>query len=146
MNIQSTVSQQTNENALPALVSQAFDEYPSAAQATLLAIRDIIFAVHKNDPEIGQLLEALRWGELSYLTQAPNTGSMVRLALTKSGEPAMFFHCGTTLVETFRVQYSHIFDFEDNRAVVLRLPVEDTVAEISHCVKQALRYKRDRAG
>jgi len=44
------------------------------------------------------------------------------------------------------MQYSHVFDFEGNRAVVLRLPVEDSIDELSHCIMQALRYKLDRAG
>jgi len=131
----------TDMKTFPDAVLQAFGDYPKEKQATLLAVRELIFAVQKSDPEIGQIQEALRWGELSFLTESPKTGSMIRLALTKSGQPAMFFHCGTTLVETFRAQYSHIFDFESNRAVVLHMPVEKTVAEISRCIKQALRYK-----
>jgi len=145
MNTHNTVKKITKEQVLPEIVSQVFGGYTAEARATLLAVRELIYAVHRNDPEIGQLQEVLRWGELSYLTRAPNTGSMIRLALTKSGEPAMFFHCGTTLVETFRMQYSHVFDFEDNRAVVLRLPVEETVVQVCHCIKQALRYKLDKA-
>ena len=137
MNSQKT----TDMTTLPNVVLQAFGDYPEDKQATLLAIRELIFAVQKSDPEIGTIQEALRWGQLSFLTVNPKTGSMIRLALSKSGQPAMFFHCGTTLVETFRAQFSHIFDFESNRAVVLQMPVEETVAELSQCIKQALRYK-----
>ena len=134
----------TDKNPLSDVVPQAFSGYPREAQAILLAIRELIFAVSKSDPEIGQLQEALRWGELSFLTEKPNTGSIIRLAITKAGEPAVFFHCGTSLVETFRAQCSHIFDFENNRAMVLRLPVEETAVELSDCIRQALRYKLDR--
>ncbi len=133
-----------DEKPLPDVVLEAFGGYPKEAQAKLLAVRELIFAETKNDPAIGQLRETLRWRELSFLTEKPNTGSIIRLALTKSGEPAVFFHCGTTLIETFRAQYSHIFDFEKNRALVLRLPIEETLIELSHCIKQALRYKLDR--
>lgn len=137
MNKQSSKDRQT----LPEVVLQAFSDYPETEKSTLLAVRELIFSVQKSDPEIGQIQEALRWGQLSFLTVNPETGSMIRLALTKSGRPAMFFHCGTTLVETFRAQYSHIFEFESNRAVVLQMPVDETVAELSRCIKQALRYK-----
>ena len=143
MNSQKTTRKKTVPNPLPDLALQAFDGYPKDAQTILLSVRELILAVKESDPEIGQLQETLRWGELSFLTELPNTGSIIRLALTKSGEPAVFFHCGTSLIETFRVQYSHIFDFEDNRAMILRLPVEETVVELSHCIKQALRYKLD---
>lgn len=143
MNNQTINTETTIKKSLPDVVIQAFDGYSSNAEATLLAVRELIFTVQKSDQEIGELQEVLRWGELSFLTEKPNTGSIIRLALTKSGEPAVFFHCGTTLVETFRAQYSHIFDFEGNRAIVLQMPVDETIAEISHCIKQALRYKLD---
>ena len=133
----------TRKDPLPDIVLQAFDSYPELARGTLLDVRELIFDVKNKDPDIGELQEALRWGELSFITDKPKTGSMIRLALTKSGEPALFFHCGTSLIETFRAQYSHIFEFEKNRAMILVSPVEDTFSEISHCIKQALRYKLD---
>lgn len=33
--------------------------------------------------------------------------------------------------------------FEDNRALVLTQPVDDTSAELKHCISQALRYNID---
>ena len=143
MNSQETTRKTTVKDTLPHLALQAFGGYPTETQTMLLEVREMILAVNKSDPEIGQLLEALRWGELSFITEKPSTGSIIRLALTRSGKPAVFFHCGTSLIETFRVQYSHIFDFEDNRAMILRLPVEETAVELCHCIKQALRYKLD---
>jgi len=136
-------SNTTRKHSPPEIVQQAFHGYPTDAQATLLAVRELVIIVAQNDQEIGELQEVLRWGELSFLTAKPKTGSIVRLALTSSGKPALFFHCRTTLVETFRTQYSHLFDFEGNRALVLRLPVEETIVQISHCIRQALRYNRD---
>ena len=133
----------TKRKALPEVTAQAIEGYPKDAQTALLAVRDLIYEIKNNDPDIGTLQEVLRWGELSFITEKPKTGSMIRLALTRSGEPALFFHCGTTLIESFRTQYSHIFEFETNRALVLRLPVNETVTELSHCIKQALRYKLD---
>ncbi len=143
MNSQNKTSKTTVKKPLPDMALQAFNGYPMKAQTILLAVREMILAVKKSDPEIGLLQETLRWGELSFLTEKPNTGSIIRLALTKSGKPAVFFHCGTSLIETFRSQYSHIFDFEGNRAMILRLPVEETGVELSHCIKQTLRYKLD---
>lgn len=110
----------------------------------LLDTRKLIYSVQRNDPEIGEIEEALRWGELSLQTVKPKTGSMIRLAMTRSGEPAMLFHCGTTLVETFRTQFGHVFEFEKNRALLLSDPIEDTQAELSDCIRQALRYKLDK--
>lgn len=130
---------------LPEHVQTAFSKYPDAVKVSLIEARALLLSVKQDDPEIGELDETLRWGEVSYLTEKPKTGSMVRLAMTKSGKPALFFHCGTTLVERFRTQYSHVFEFEDNRALVLTQPVDETSEELKHCISQALRYRIDAA-
>ena len=136
--------QSKKQARLPEIVEQSFSGYTNETRATLLRIRALIYEIKQEDPEIGEIQEVLRWGELSYLTEKPKTGSMIRLSRTKSGEPAVFFHCGTSLVETFRSQYSHIFDFEKNRAMIIRMPIDETVAELTHCLQQALRYKLDK--
>lgn len=132
-----------NRQTLPEPVQTAFSDYPDEVKASLVEARALVLQVKKDDPEIGELNETLRWGELSYLTEKPKTGSILRLAMTKNGKPALFFHCGTTLVEQFRAQYSHVFEFEDNRALVLSQPVGETTAELKHCISQALRYRID---
>lgn len=133
-----------SKNTLPDAVTQAFEDYPAPVKKTLLDARKLVFRIQKNDPEIGELNETLRWGELSYLTEKPKSGSMIRLAMTRSGEPAVFFHCGTSLIERFRTQYSHVFEFEKNRALVLSSPVSEVETELSDCLKQALRYQIDK--
>lgn len=143
MSTQQNNRQANHTKAVPEVVTQAFDAYPPDTRAVLMEVRDLVLEVKQEDAEIGELNETLRWGELSYLTEKPKTGSMIRLAKAKSGEPAVFFHCGTSLIETFRAQYSHMFDFEGNRALVLRLPVKECNAELKDCIKQALRYKLD---
>lgn len=132
-----------NEN-LPHIVVQTFDNYPAQIRATLLEVRALIFQIQQDDPNIGELNETLRWGEVSYLTEQSKSGSMIRLATTRSGEPAVFFHCGTLLIERFRGQYGHVFDFEANRALKLNVPVSETIVELKDCLTQALRYKLDK--
>lgn len=139
----SKVQKSELQHSLPAVVETAFSNYPESVRATLLRARALLLSVKENDPEIGEINETLRWGELSFLTEKPKTGSMIRLAMTKSGQPALFFHCGTTLVERFRAQYAHLFEFEDNRALVLTQPVDETGTELKHCISQALRYNID---
>ncbi len=128
-------------DALPMLVQETLQKHPESIRHILLELRALIFQVHQEDADLGELEEVLRWNELSYLTSKPVTGSMIRLGVTKSGKAALFFHCGTTLVERFREQYTHLFEFEKNRAVVLTHPVDDTQAELKNCIRQALRYK-----
>lgn len=129
----------------PSNTSDLFDQttahLPTLCVKTLKELRALILDVQDENPEIGELSEVLRWGQLSYLTEQTGSGSMIRLGVSKSGKPAMFFHCGTSLIETFRAQYTDIFDFEGNRALVLMESLSDHSGEIKHCVHQALTYK-----
>ena len=128
---------------LPDAVVEAFKRYPTSGQQVLLEVRERVLAIANSDPEIGELTETLRWGELSYLTKETGSGSMIRLAMTKSSEPAVFFLCSTVLVDRFRQQYTHVFEFEKNRALILNRPIDEIGSELNECLKQALRYKID---
>ena len=132
-----------DKGKLPELVVQTFGQYPTSVKDRLLEVRALIFQVQQADSDIGELDETLRWGEVSYLTGQSKSGSMVRLAMTRSGDPAVFFHCGTTLIERFRGQYGHVFEFDSNRALILTRPVAETKAELLDCLRQAFRYKLD---
>ena len=123
------------------LARETLKQFPSEVGKALMQLRSLILSTHKKMANVGELSEVLRWGQLSYLTVKPQTGSMIRLGMSKSGKPAMFFHCGTSLIETYRAQYSHEFEFEGNRAVVLTSSVSSTKAALAHCVEQALTYK-----
>lgn len=123
------------------LFDQATAHLPPVCVNTLKELRALILDVQDENPEIGELSEVLRWGQPSYLTEQTGSGSMIRLGVSKSEKPAMFFHCGTSLIETFRAQYTDVFDFEGNRALVVTEPLSDNSGEIKHCVQQALTYK-----
>ena len=123
------------------LFEQTTSHLPTPSAKSLKELRALILEVEAENPEIGELSEVLRWGQLSYLTKQTGSGSMIRLGLTKSEKPAMFFHCGTTLIETFRAQYTHVFDFEGNRAMVVSEPINNFSIELKHCIHQALTYK-----
>ena len=97
-------------------------------------VRALILDVQTGNPEIGKLGEVLRWGQLSYLTEQTDSVSMIRIGLSNSGKPAMFFHCGTTLIESFQSQYTHLFGFEGNRALLITEPVNDIHFELKHCM------------
>lgn len=131
----------TAKNSTSALFEQCVSGLPSQTAKSLQQLRTYIYAVAQEHPDIGELSEVLRWGELSYLTEATGAGTMIRLAVNKQGEPTLFFHCGTSLIETYRAQYTHLFKFEGNRALVIPEPVKEYETELKHCIYQALTYK-----
>jgi hypothetical protein len=130
-----------DQNPMPAPVLQAFRQVPTPMRATLLEVRRLIFDVANDDPRIGPLEEALRWGEPAYLTQKNKTGSTIRLGVEKaSGKPALFFNCQTTLVEDFRTQFGGALTYSKNRAVLIDKDTSECADALKICITAALTY------
>ena len=125
-----------------ASVAKVFDDCPEDLRADLLTLRELVFEAAKENPSIGPLVETLKWGEPAYLPARPRTGTTVRINRLKgkSAWTAMFFHCQSTLVPTFRELYPDRFEFEGNRAIIFpsgrRLPRR----ALKHCIALALTY------
>ena len=128
-------------------VEAAFQRYPPPLRKALLDLRRLIFAVAAETAGVGTLVETLKWGQPAYLTERPRTGSTIRIDGLK-GRPdgyALFFHCQTTLVPTFRELYPELFDFDGKRALHFTLADKLPEAALKHCIALALTYHRQRA-
>jgi uncharacterized protein DUF1801 len=123
-------------------VDAVFSAYPKPVKAKLLALRRLIFETAETTGGVGALQETLKWGQPSYLTPQTNSGSTIRIDRVKSaaGRYAVYFHCQTNLVETFRELYPTRLRFEGNRSIVLDVKDELPRAELRHCVALALTY------
>jgi len=128
-------------------VAQHFESYPSAARRRLLALRELIFDTAAATLGVGALTETLKWGEPAYLTRR-GVGTTVRIDW-KPKDPdqyALYVHCQTTLIESFRLRFPNDFRFEGNRALVLDLDAEPPVDALRQCIAAALTYHRARRG
>ena len=130
-----------------AAVAQAFAAYPPVMRRRLLALRKLIFETAASTPGVGELEETLKWGEPAYLTSQSKTGSTVRIDWKKSRptQYAMYFHCQTNLVETFRTLFPREFKFEGNRAIVFNEGDLVPTDSLAFCVAAALTYHRNNA-
>jgi hypothetical protein len=113
---------------------------PHTKQA-LLTIREWIFEIAKSSDEIGQIEECLKWGEPSYVTHSPKSGTTLRLSQSKTNpsEYGLFVHCQTTLIEEFRVVYPDL-NYHKNRGVLFdnHKPIQTGV--IKQFIYLALSY------
>ncbi|WP_439143499.1 DUF1801 domain-containing protein [Planktotalea sp.] len=118
---------------IPSPVSAAYERFETAQRDTLLKARALIFEVAREDKNIGELEEVLRWGEPAYITSKKKTGSTIRLAVEKqSGQPAIFFNCQTTLVGDMRSRFGTELTYSKNRAILL--------ASLDDTIKSALKF------
>ena len=123
-------------------VRTVFERYPKATRDKLLVLRRLILETAAQTEGVGDLEETLKWGQPSYLTSATKAGSTIRIDRTKSeaGHYAMYFHCQTNLVSTFREVYPNAFTYEGNRSILFEPEGELPEAELRHCISMALTY------
>jgi Domain of unknown function (DU1801) len=123
-------------------VDAVFNAYPKPIKARLLALRRLIFDTAKATKGVGALQETLKWGQPSYLTAETKSGSTIRIDQVKSAanEYAIYFHCQTDLVATFRELYPTELSYGGNRSILLN--ARDAIPEpaLRHCVALALTY------
>ena len=109
----------------------------------LLFLRELIYDTAARIEGVGPLEEALKWGQPSFLTSESKSGSLIRVDQKSKtlDEYAVYFHCQTNLVETFRRLYSRSLGFEGNRAIVFHLDDEVPVRDLRRCIAMALTYR-----
>jgi Domain of unknown function (DU1801) len=129
-----------------AAVEAVFDSYSPAARDQLLRLRALIFATAADTPGVGAVEETLKWGQPSYLTPETKSGTTIRIDQVKgeTGRLAMYVHCQTNLVDTFRNLYPDALTYEGNRAILLDAAGALPAEPLGHCIALALTYHRDR--
>ena len=122
-------------------VEAVFDAYPKPVKTKLLALRRLIFDTARTTEGVGPLEETLKWGQPSYLTTETKSGSTIRIDQVKpaAGQYAVYFHCQTDLVETFRELYPEL-RYGGNRSILLNAEEKLPEAALRHCVALALTY------
>jgi hypothetical protein len=125
-----------------AAVEATFNTYPRPIQAKLLALRRLIFDTARTTQGVGALQETLKWGQPSYLTPETKSGSTLRIDQVKptTDQYAVYFHCQTDLVETFRGLYPTELKYGGNRSILLHAADDVPEAALRHCIGLALTY------
>ena len=128
-------------------VAAAFSTYPKRVRTKLLALRRLILDTAKTTNGVGPLEETLKWGQVSYLTTMSKSGSTIRIDQEKSKPDryAVYFHCQTNLVETFRELYPELV-YGGNRCILLDVAEEMPKVALEHCVALALTYHANKHG
>ena len=122
-------------------VKEVFENYPNTLQCKLLELRELILMTANKCEAIKKFEETLKWGEPSYVS---NIGSTIRLGIVKSNsnQYALYFHCQTKLLATFRELYSDIFTFEGKRAIIFNADEKIFKEELEHCILMSLTYHK----
>lgn len=120
-------------------VDNTFMEYPSLYRKRLLELRELIFDIGDRIDKTNKIEESLKWGQPSYTCEG---ASPIRIDRFEKDKIAMFFHCQTTLVETFRKLFANDLTFSKNRAIVLDPKNELPKEQLNICIEMALTYHK----
>ena len=121
-------------------IAAAFDVTDQQAREGLLKLRELVFDVADDLPQIGRLEEALRWGQPSYLTPETKSGSTLRLGIPKSGGFALFVHCQTSLISDYKAAFPDAKNIEGKRAILYRDPQNIDTNKTKWLIRQTLIY------
>lgn len=120
-------------------VQNKLDSFPSDIKEKVLLLKELIYKVAKEE-NIKDLVETLKWGEVSYLAKG---GSTIRIGSSKkTNEYGIYFNCKTKLIKTFRVLFPDIFNYEGNRAIIFTLNDDIHKKELEYCILLALTYHK----
>ncbi len=135
------------KSEMPVAVASVFRSYPPKLKSKLTSLRRLILKTAAKIDGVGALDETLKWGQPSYLTPETNSGSTIRIGRLKASEDkyALYFHCQTDLVSTFRELYPKKFAYDGNRAIVLDAKMKPDEKALAHCIALALTYRARKA-
>lgn len=120
-------------------VAAVFEAYPAAMRRRLLALRALVFDVAAKTEGVGRLTETLKWGQPSYLTEETKSGTTVRIDRLKNADGyALYVHCQSGLVSTFRALYPDTFRYEGKRALLFDTEEGLPLPALRHCIALAL--------
>lgn len=122
-------------------VDVVFANYPEFVREKMQLLRELVIETAEESEGVYKLEETLKWGEPSFVTK---DGSTLRMDWKEKtpDQYAMYFHCTSRLVDTFRLVFNHKFQYEGKRAIVFQLNQKIPKAELKECIKAALTYHK----
>lgn len=127
--------------SLPPNVAAALQACPSVAAPHVSTLRAMIFETAAKTSGVGLITETLKWGQPSYQTEKPRSGTPVRLSWDETGQRvSLLVHCQTTLINSWSERYGDTLTFVGTREVSLPTDQPLPKAPLQHCIAMALTY------
>ena len=106
----------------------------------LQEIRTRIYELAAMNDQVGSIEESLKWGQPSYATVKPKSGTPIRLDVFDEQHIAIFVSCQSNLIARLREIYGYDLEFSKNRAIVLAKDKPLNFTVLDDCLMRALTY------
>ena len=124
----------------PPEVARAIEDAPPEARRGLLALRRLVLETAADLPEVGEVVECLKWGQPAFTTPKTRSGSTLRIGVPGSGGFALYAHCRTTVISDFVAAFPGMDRVDGNRAILFTDPSQIEPARHAQLIAHALRY------
>ncbi|HHI88342.1 MAG TPA: DUF1801 domain-containing protein, partial [Hellea balneolensis] len=95
---------------------------PEPLRSRLSQLRALVHSLAERSDAIGDIQESLKWGQISFATCRPKSGTPIRIdGDLKAKTYSLFVPCSTSLIEDFRTHHPDMFDYYGNREIRLDL-------------------------
>ncbi|MBL4855055.1 MAG: hypothetical protein JKY25_12575 [Robiginitomaculum sp.] len=124
------------------IISKKLASYPETLAVRLGQVRQLIRGIAASNKSIGMIEESLKWGQISFATLRPKSGTPMRIdGDVDAGTYSLFVPCSTNLIEGFRTVHPDLFNYYGNREIRMDLNAPLPKAELSLFIAASLRYK-----
>ena len=128
-------------------IKEMFDNWDPQTRDAGLRVRQLIFETAKNLPEVGAVIEVLKWNQPAYLTPESKSGTTIRIGTVKNtSQLGIYVHFQTSLISTFKAHYADKLVFDKNRAILLDVSRPLPTDALRHCIGLALTYHSRKSG
>ncbi|MEM5585178.1 DUF1801 domain-containing protein [Roseibium sp. AS2] len=126
-------------------VLELLESYPPDVRTALSRLRTLIVETAQGNERIGELQETLKWGQASYLTVRPKTGTTIRIDRDRSeaGDVALYVNCRSSLVSEWRGLFPQL-TYGGDRSVHFKVNTPLPEEELRQMISMALTYHRKR--
>lgn len=121
--------------------------YPEDLRLALKKLRSLIVDTAERTGDAGRLVETLKWGQPSYLTERPKTGTTIRIDRDTSGtgDYALYVSCQSSLVSEWRGLFPTL-TYGGDRSVHFKISEGFPEEELRAMIVMALTYHSRKHG
>ncbi len=87
------------------LVDQKISQYQQPLQVDLQKVREMVHSVAQTTKGCGQIVEALKWGQISFLTEKPKSGITLRVDKNATGSLSLYVNCNSSMIAEASAHY-----------------------------------------
>ncbi|MGG5332532.1 DUF1801 domain-containing protein [Enterococcus sp. AZ163] len=116
-------------------IQEFYPTYSEEMISKLEELQNLIWTIAKEQKKT--ISESSKWGQLSIVSE---DGTPIRIAKFSDNEIALFVHCQTTLIETWKNLFPDRLSFSGNRAVIVSVDSPLPASELQVCIDMALNY------